>query len=129
MAKQRPRATTTLRCRWCGMEFVPHQGPGRPPLYCRRSHRQRHYEARELARHHGLRPTDALVDRERLARLNDRLYVLEAACQDVRNDLVEDAGPDAYRTAVVHLLEAALPLQSAYVEPRAIGEGDGPSDW
>ncbi len=97
-------------------------GPGRPQVYCRRSHRQRHYEARTLAARHGLAPSDALVDRDKLARLNDRLYVLEAACEDVRTDLADAPDIDAYRDAVVHLLEAALPLQSAYVEPRAIGE-------
>lgn len=98
-------------------------GPGRPPLYCRRSHRQRHYEARTLAARHGLGPHDALVDRTTLTRLNDRLYVLEAACDDVRRDLAETPDVDAYRAAVVHLLEAALPLRAAYLEPRAIGEG------
>lgn len=111
------------RCRWCGREFEPGEGPGRPPLYCRRSHRQRHYEARTLAARHGLGPRDALVDRTTLARLNDRLYVLEAACDDVRRDLADAPDIDAYRAAVVHLLEAALPLRSAFLEPRAIGEG------
>jgi hypothetical protein len=104
------------------MEFPVAKGPGRPRVYCRRSHRQRHYEARTLAARHGLAPSDALVDRDKLGRLNDRLYILEAACEDVRNDLAEAHDIDAYRDAVVHLLEAALPLQSAYVEPRAIGE-------
>ena len=101
---------------------MPRSGPGRPQIYCRRSHRQRHYEARTLAARHGLSPTDALVDRTKLTRLNDRLYVLEAACDDVRRDLDESPDIDTYRDAVVHLLEAALPLRSAYLEPRAIGE-------
>ncbi len=76
-----------------------------------------------MAERHGLGPRDALVDRTTLSRLNDRLYVLEAACDDVRRDLAEEPDVDVYRAAVVHLLEAALPLRSAYVEPRAIGGG------
>lgn len=75
-----------------------------------------------VAARHGLGPRDALVDRTTLSRLNDRLYVLEAACDDVRRDLGDSPGIDDYRAAVVHLLEAALPLRSAYVEPRAIGD-------
>lgn len=110
------------RCRWCGAEFPIERRPGRPRLYCRRSHRQRHYEAMTLAARHGLGPKDALIDAAKLRRLNDRLYVLEAACEDVRNDLADAPDIDSYRDAVVHLLEAALPLQSAYLEPRAIGQ-------
>ena len=103
------------------MAFEPRSGPGRPQVYCRRSHRQRHYEARILAERHGLSAGQALIERDKLARLNDRLYVLEAACEDVRADLEESHDLDAYRDAVVHLLEAALPLQTAYLEPKAIG--------
>jgi hypothetical protein len=104
------------------VEYASPAGPGRPSRFCRRSHRQRHYEARRLAERHGLREDDVLIDRNKLDRLNDRLYVLEAACQDVMADLHEDPTPDTYREAVVHLLEAALPLQNAHLEPRAIGD-------
>lgn len=112
------------RCAWCGREFEPNAGPGRPRRFCRRSHRQRHYEATRLAERHGLGPRDALVDRRTLGRLNDRLYVLAAACEDVRQDIAQSPDLDTYRDAVVHLLEAALPLQGAYVEPRAVGADD-----
>ncbi len=104
------------------MAFEPRSGPGRPQIYCRRSHRQRHYEARTLAERHGLGAGQALIERDKLARLNDRLYVLESACDDVRADLEEAHDLDAYRNAVVHLMEAALPLRTAYLEPKAIGE-------
>lgn len=53
--------------------------------------------------------------------LNDRLYVLEAAIDDVRQDLNESPDLDAYRDAVVHLLEAAMPLANAHLEPKATG--------
>ena len=104
------------------MQFEPRSGPGRPQRFCKRSHRQRHYEARVLADRHGLGKRDALVDRDKLGRLNDRLYVLAAACEDVRADIKVAPDVDAYRDAVVHLLEAALPLRSAYLEPLAVGE-------
>lgn len=62
-----------------------------------------------------------LVDRTKLGMLNDRLYVLEAAIDDVRHDLNESPDLDAYRDAVVHLLEAAMPLANAHLEPKATG--------
>lgn len=107
------------RCKWCGVQFDPPKGPGRIPEFCRRSHRQRHYEARVMAERRGLATGEALVDRMSLQRLNDRLYVLEAACEDVIADLESGSGIDAYRDAVTHLLEAALPLRNAHLEPKA----------
>ena len=80
-----------------------------------------------MAERHGLSAGQALIERDKLARLNDRLYVLEAACEDVRPDLEAAHDLDAYRDAVVHLLEAALPLRTAYIEPKAIGESTGSS--
>lgn len=78
-----------------------------------------------LATRHGLSPGDALVDRDKLGRLNDRLYILQAACEDIRGDLAGASDIDTYRDAVVHLLEAALPLTNAYLEPRAVGDAPG----
>ena len=45
-----------MRCEWCGGEFHANAGPGRPARYCRRSHRQRAYEARQLAGERGISP-------------------------------------------------------------------------
>ncbi len=117
--------TVTLRdlqrCAWCGAGFAPNRGPGRPRRYCRPSHRQRAYEARRLAERAGLTAEEVLVDRGKLGMLNDRLYVLESAIDDVRADLEESADLDTYRGAVVHLLEAAMPLANAHLEPKATG--------
>lgn len=94
-------------------------GPGRKPEFCRRSHRQRHYEARTLAERRGLAAGEVLVDRASVGKLNDRLYVLEAACEDVIADVASDVSVDSYRQALTHLLEAALPLRNAHLEPKA----------
>lgn len=37
-----------MKCAWCGEGLPEHSGRGRPRLYCKRSHRQRAYEARAL---------------------------------------------------------------------------------
>lgn len=111
--------TSDRRCKWCGVRFPIPDGPGRKPDYCRRSHRQRHYEARRLAERRGLGAGEALIERSAIQRLNDRLYVLEAACEDVIADLEGEVSPDTYREALTHLLEAALPLRNAHIEPKA----------
>lgn len=101
------------------MAFPLNTGPGRKSEFCRRSHRQRHYEARTLAGRRGLAPGEMLIDRAAVGRLNDRLYVLEAACEDAIADISGDVTADTYREALTHVLEAALPLKNAHLEPRA----------
>jgi hypothetical protein len=52
-----------------------------------------------------------------LGRLHDRLYRLEAAVDDVRADLSTTSGPDAYRQAFDHLMDAVGDLIGTVVEP------------
>ncbi len=49
--------------------------------------------------------------------LHDRLYRLEAAVEDVTEDLARDARTTACRQAVDHLLDAAGDLVGLVVEP------------
>ncbi len=49
--------------------------------------------------------------------MHDRLYLLEAALEDVESDLAEKTGPTAYREAFDHLYEAAKDLVGMVVEP------------
>ncbi|MDH5456448.1 MAG: hypothetical protein OEY37_10275 [Gammaproteobacteria bacterium] len=110
------------RCAWCGAAIVASGGSGRPRRYCRRSHRQRHYESQVLAERRGINDDELLVERAKVNRLHDLLFVLEAACEDVRTDLDasgEQPGIDIYRQAVRVLLEAAGPLRESYLEPKA----------
>ena len=109
-----------LRCRWCGRELAPSTGPGRPREYCRRSHRQRAFEARRLGERMGLDRGDALVDADALEDLRDRLYVLESALDDVEHDLRGSPDPDEYRVAFRHLYAAAAQLRGRAVEPKAL---------
>jgi hypothetical protein len=99
------------RCRWCGRGFARADGPGRPAQYCRRSCRQRDYEARRRAQELGLGETELVMARSELDELRDALYVLEAAIEDVDRDL-QDAGDDPHelRRSIDWLLQAARPL-------------------
>jgi hypothetical protein len=48
--------------------------------------------------------------RAQIDQMDDALYVLEAAIEDVEGDLSRSAEPDDYRAAVDWLLQAARPL-------------------
>lgn len=111
------------RCAWCGAAYAVSPGPGRPRRYCKPSHRQRHYESRAIAETRGLRDDELLVERVKLERLHDLLYVLEAACEDAEADVADGDDLDAYRQALAQVLAAASPLVGAYIEPKADPQG------
>lgn len=98
------------RCRWCGRGFTPSTGPGRPREFCRRSCRQRDYEARRRTAELGLSESELVVTRRELHELYDLLYVLEAAVEDVERDLAESDRPEDVRAALEWLLDGARPL-------------------
>ena len=116
MTKSIPR-----KCRWCGLAFSADAGPGRPRQYCRRSHRQRYYEAQRAAAALGLRPGDVLISGSDLETLRDAQFRLQAALEDARDDLSGGPTLEEYARAYLHVLEPALALASLRVEPRAIG--------
>lgn len=95
------------RCRWCGRRLPERRGPGRPREFCRASCRQQDYLRRQRAREAGLAEHELVVTRAELDDLHDRLYVLEAAVEDVERDLAEGGDP---AEALAWLLEAARPL-------------------
>jgi hypothetical protein len=61
----------------------------------------------------GLAETDLIVTREALNALDDHLYVLACAIEDVDNDLSFDDSPPEVRRCLEWLLSAARPLISA----------------
>lgn len=109
----------TPRCAHCRRPLPAWTGRGRPPAYCRRSHRQRAYEARRRAAALALPEGQLVVAAADLARLHDRLYALEAALDDVAADLAESSSGAAYRRALEHLAAAAGDLRGVVVEPVA----------
>jgi hypothetical protein len=106
------------RCRWCARPFEVTPGPGRPKEFCRRSCRQRDYEARQRALEVGLSEDELVLTRRVVDDLRDRLYVLEAAVEDVERDLEGSPTAAEYRDAVSWLLEAAKPLHGEWDRPR-----------
>jgi hypothetical protein len=92
---------------------------GRPRQYCRRSCRQRDYEARRRAAELGLGEHELVVAREELETTRDRLYVLACAVEDVERDVAGDTSidPNALREAFSWLLDAAKQAVGAIPSP------------
>ena len=85
-------------------------GPGRKREFCGASCRQQEYLRRQRAAEAGLAEHELVVTRGELDELYDRLYVLEAAVQDVESDLAGEPTLRDYQEAVDWLLDAARPL-------------------
>jgi hypothetical protein len=98
------------RCRWCGRALPPPASTGRPRAYCRSSCRQRDYEARRRATELGLSEGELVVTRAELDAVQDQLYMLEAAVEDVERDLSGSPTKKDYEEAVAWLVDAARPL-------------------
>ena len=90
-------AGQATRCRWCGRTYESRPGPGRPRLYCRRSCRQRDYEARQRTSELGLGEHELVVTRQELDELKDRLFLLAETVKDVERDLTDDDADDERR--------------------------------
>ena len=115
--------SSPIRCGWCGERFPVPGGPGRPPKYCRRSHRQRAYEARRVAQARGLASDEILVSTETWFGLRDAIYVAETAATDAELDLADARNQDDLIAIVSNLRRAIAAVVGAVGEPRAVGAG------
>ena len=91
---------------------------GRPPKYCKRSHRQRAFEASKRGLERGLGGGEVLVDATAWAALQDALYRLEAAVEDAATDLGDGLDP---RSVVDGLVGTCSEAIEALPEPIATG--------
>jgi len=101
------------RCGWCRRVLAIRRGPGRPQVFCRQACRQASYVAGRRRDELGLSESELIVARHELDELRDKLYVLEAAIEDVERDLAEAEGEQDLREALDWILAAARPLSSA----------------
>jgi hypothetical protein len=113
----RERRRETQPCRWCGRPFPASTGVGRPRQFCRRSCRQRHYEARRRATELGLGEHELVVARTELESQRDALYVLACAVEDVERDVDDGTAPQEVREALAWLLDAAKHAIGAIPSP------------
>lgn len=117
-----PRSTRRTRagvvpCSWCRRPIRDAATTGRPRRYCRRSCRQRAFEARRRAAEVGLTESQLIVTRAERDALHDALYVLEAAVEDIERDLETSNTEHDVRAALDWLRSAALPLIAMRADP------------
>lgn len=105
------------RCRWCGRRFSVTQGPGRPREFCGQGCRQRDYEARRGGRQLASDGDVLVVPRRAVDELQDRLWLVEAALDDARTALDEDASTVAYRQVLEQLTVAVQDTVPLWREP------------
>ncbi|CAB4341683.1 MAG: hypothetical protein F2947_00520 [Actinobacteria bacterium] len=74
--------------------------------------------ARKLAKSHGLDDDDVIVDRSAIEELQGLLYCLQAAVEDVQRDLAASSTAQDLSEALTWLMENAVPLAAARLEPR-----------
>jgi hypothetical protein len=99
------------QCGWCRRGLPERRGPGRPRRFSRQACRQAAYVAGRRRDELGLSEEELIVTRQALDDLRDRIYVLEAAIEDVERDLAaEEPTEPELRDAVQWLLDAARPL-------------------
>lgn len=104
----------SVACRWCRRP-VDQSGLGRPRVFCKRSCRQRQFEARAKAARHGLDESELIVVRSELEQLRDELYVLQCAVEDVERDISATSTLAEMREGLEWVLVAARPLQTTLI--------------
>ncbi len=109
---QRLRSRVEVRhCGWCGQRLPEDGKVGRPRRYCSQSCRQRAYERRSAVQRGGL-PEDAVVlSAAELADLQDRLFQLRCAAEDVVTAADDGAAPGELKSLAAAVVENAHGLE------------------
>jgi hypothetical protein len=112
---ERLKTRTEVRhCGWCGQRLAEEGKAGRvgrPRRYCSQSCRQRAYERRSAVQRGGL-PEDAVVlSAAELADLQDRLFQLRCAAEDVVTAADDGAGPGELKSLAAAVVENAHGLE------------------
>ena len=112
---------TDRRCGWC-RRVLPQAGSvGRPRLYCGQACRQRAYEQRSATAKAGLSDDVVLVKRAELDGLQDRLFQLRCALEDVQTLLGERHTKAELERSLQDLVRSTGRLDRLWVSERAAG--------
>lgn len=116
----RPRGSAEpRRCGWC-RRVLPEQGSvGRPRQYCGQPCRQRAYEQRSATAKAGLPGDVVLVTRAELDGLQDRLYMLRCALEDVQTLLADRPTKAELEQSLSEVLRSTGRLDRLWVTERA----------
>ena len=107
------------RCGWC-RRVLPQAGSvGRPRMYCGQACRQRAYEQRNATARAGVPGDVVLVTRAELDGLQDRLYQLRCAIEDVQTLLSERHTKAELERSLAYLVHSTGRLDRLWVSERA----------
>jgi hypothetical protein len=110
---------TERRCGWC-RRVLPQAGSvGRPRMYCGQTCRQRAYEQRNATAKAGLPGDVVLVTRAELDALQDRLFQLRCAIEDVQTLLSERHTKAELERSLADLVHSTGRLDRLWVTERA----------
>ncbi|QFZ20067.1 hypothetical protein [Saccharothrix syringae] len=105
------RRDEARHCAWCGRRLPDGGRIGRPRRYCAQPCRQRAYERRAAVQRGGL-PEDAVVlSAGELADLQDRLFQLRCAAEDVATAAADGAARAELRRLADELVDTARGLE------------------
>jgi hypothetical protein len=107
------------RCGWCRRVLPNHGSVGRPRQYCGQACRQRAYEQRAATAKAGLSGDVVLVTRAELDGLQDRLYQLRCALEDVATLLTERPTKAELERSLADLVRSTGRLDRLWVSERA----------
>ena len=109
---------TDFRCKWCSKKIVNDASIGRRKQYCGQACRQRAYEKRRQQQ--GGLDVDAdsvAVRRAELEHLQDRLYVLRSAVEELGRALQDGAPLSELTTVAKEVVAATGDLDKLWVVP------------
>lgn len=92
---------------------------GRRRRYCRQACRQQAYLARKLAAAHHLGDDEVIVRRDDLVELQDAVYALASALEDVAGDVASARTTADLRQALDWLVAQAEPVAALHLVPVA----------
>lgn len=92
-------------CEWCGTELGESKR-GRPRKYCSQACRQRAYEQRNAISGTQIPATAVIIQPERVQQLQDSLFELRCAAEDIRTAV----GEGAHLTEVTQLCDELVEL-------------------
>ncbi|MGY1733622.1 hypothetical protein ACI798_19110 [Geodermatophilus sp. SYSU D01045] len=112
---------TERRCGWCRRVLPQGGSVGRPRMYCGQACRQRAYEQRTAVAKAGLSDDVVLVRRAELDGLQDRLFQLRCALEDVQTLLGERHTKAELERSLADLVHSTGRLDKLWVSERAAG--------
>ena len=106
------------RCGWCRRVLSQQGSVGRPRLYCTQACRQRAYEQRAASSKAGLPEDVVIVSRAELDGLQDRLYQLRCALEDVQTTLDDRPTKAELERSLTDLVRSTGRLDRLWVTER-----------